>query len=480
MEWEVVIGLEIHAQLATKTKIFSGAATAYGAAPNTQACAVDLGLPGVLPVLNKEAVRMAVKFGLAVDAEIADRSVFARKNYFYPDLPKGYQISQFELPVVGKGQITIEMEDGSEKIVGITRAHLEEDAGKSLHEDFHGQTGIDLNRAGTPLLEIVSEPDMRSAKEAVAYMRKIHSLVRYLEICDGNMQEGSFRCDANVSVRPKGQEKFGTRAELKNINSFRNVERAINIEVERQIDVIESGGTVVQETRLYDADKNETRSMRSKEEANDYRYFPDPDLLPLVLDEGLLEQVRATLPELPNEKRDRFVNDMGLSKYDASVLTSSRELADYFEAVLAATGNKDPKQCANWVIGDLSGALNKAGLEITESPVSAQQLGSVLLRIQDNTISGKIAKQVFEAIWNGEGADADAVIESKGLKQVTDTGAIEAMIDEVIAANPEQVQQYRDGKEQVFGFFVGQVMKASKGKANPGQVNDILKQKLAG
>jgi aspartyl-tRNA(Asn)/glutamyl-tRNA(Gln) amidotransferase subunit B len=480
MEWEVVIGLEIHAQLATKTKIFSGAATAYGAAPNSQACAVDLGLPGVLPVLNKEAVRMAVKFGLAVDAEIADRSVFARKNYFYPDLPKGYQISQFELPVVGKGEITIEMEDGSEKIVGITRAHLEEDAGKSLHEDFHGQTGIDLNRAGTPLLEIVSEPDMRSAKEAVAYMKKIHSLVRYLEICDGNMQEGSFRCDANVSIRPKGQEKFGTRAELKNINSFRNVERAINIEVERQIDVIESGGTVVQETRLYDADKNETRSMRSKEEANDYRYFPDPDLLPLVLDKGLLEQVRATLPELPKEKRDRFVSDMGLSKYDASVLTSSRELADYFEVVLVATGNKDPKQCANWVIGDLSGALNKAGLEITESPVSAQQLGSVLLRIQDNTISGKIAKQVFEAIWNGEGTDADAVIESQGLKQVTDTGAIEAMIDDVIAANPEQVQQYRDGKEQVFGFFVGQVMKASKGKANPGQVNDILKQKLSG
>lgn len=480
MEWEVVIGLEIHAQLATKSKIFSGAATAYGAAPNSQACAVDLGLPGVLPVLNKEAVRMAVKFGLAVDAEIADRSVFARKNYFYPDLPKGYQISQFELPIVGKGQISIEMEDGSEKIVGITRAHLEEDAGKSLHEDFHGQTGIDLNRAGTPLLEIVSEPDMRSAKEAVAYMRKIHSLVRYLEICDGNMQEGSFRCDANVSIRPKGQEKFGTRAELKNINSFRNVERAINIEIERQIDVIESGGTVVQETRLYDADKNETRSMRSKEEANDYRYFPDPDLLPVVLDEGLLEQVRATLPELPNEKRDRLISEMGLSKYDASVLTSSRELADYFESVLAATGNKDPKQCANWVTGTLSGALNKAGLEITDSPVSAEQLGSVLLRIQDNTISGKIAKQVFEAIWNGEGTDADAVIESKGLKQVTDTGAIEAMIDEVIAANPQQLQQYRDGKEQLFGFFVGQVMKASKGKANPGQVNEILKQKLAG
>lgn len=479
MEWEVVIGLEIHAQLATKTKIFSGAATAYGAPPNSQACAVDLGLPGVLPVLNKEAVRMAVKFGLAVDAEIAEHSVFARKNYFYPDLPKGYQISQFELPIVGKGQISIEMEDGSEKIVGITRAHLEEDAGKSLHEDFQGQTGIDLNRAGTPLLEIVSEPDMHSAKEAVAYMKKIHSLVRYLEICDGNMQEGSFRCDANVSIRPKGQEKLGTRAELKNINSFRNVERAINIEIERQIDVIESGGVVAQETRLYDADKNETRSMRSKEEANDYRYFPDPDLLPLVLDDGLIEQVRATLPELPNEKRDRLVNEMALSKYDASVLTSSRELADYFEAVLSATGNKDPKQCANWVTGDLSGALNKAGLDITESPISAAQLGSVLLRIQDNTISGKIAKQVFEAIWNGEGADADAIIEAKGLKQVTDTSAIEAMIDEVIAANPAQLQQYHDGKEQLFGFFVGQVMKASKGKANPGQVNDILKQKLA-
>ena len=480
MQWEVVIGLEIHAQLATKSKIFSGAATAYGAAPNSQACAVDLGLPGVLPVLNKEAVRMAIKFGLAVDAEIADRSVFARKNYFYPDLPKGYQISQYELPIVGKGQISIELEDGSEKIIGITRAHLEEDAGKSLHEDFHGQTGIDLNRAGTPLLEIVSEPDMRSAKEAVAYMKKIHSLVRYLEICDGNMQEGSFRCDANVSVRPKGQEKFGTRAELKNINSFRNVERAINIEVERQIDLIEDGGEVIQETRLYDADKNETRAMRSKEEANDYRYFPDPDLLPVVLETTLLEQVRATLPELPNEKRDRFINELGLSLYDASVLTSSRELADYFESVLAETGGKAPKICANWVTVELNGALNNAGLEIDASPLSAKQLASVINRIEDNTISGKIAKQVFAALWNGEGVDADAIIEAQGLKQVTDTGAIEAMIDEVIAANPEQLKQYRDGKEQLFGYFVGQVMKASKGKANPGQVNDILKQKLAG
>nr|WP_320165458.1 Asp-tRNA(Asn)/Glu-tRNA(Gln) amidotransferase subunit GatB [uncultured Methylophaga sp.] len=478
MEWEVVIGLEIHTQLAAKSKIFSGAATAYGAEPNTQACAVDLGLPGVLPVLNAEAVRMAIKFGLAVDAEISERSVFARKNYFYPDLPKGYQISQYELPVVGKGHISIELEDGSEKVIGITRAHLEEDAGKSLHEDFDGQTGIDLNRAGTPLLEIVSEPDMRSAKEAVAYMRKIHSLVRYLEICDGNMQEGSFRCDANVSIRPKGQEKFGTRAELKNINSFRNVERAINYEVERQIDVLESGGEVIQETRLYDADKNETRAMRSKEEANDYRYFPDPDLLPLIIDQATITDIKATLPELPNEKRDRFVNELGLSLYDASVLTSSRELATYFESLLAATGGNDPKQCANWVIVELSGALNKASMDITESPVSAEQLAGVLNRISDNTISGKIAKTVFEALWKGEGKDADAIIENKGLKQVTDTGAIEAMVDEVLANNPDQVQQYRDGKEQLLGFFVGQIMKASKGKANPAQVNELLKKKL--
>lgn len=480
MQWEVVIGLEIHAQLATKSKIFSGAPTAYGAEPNTQACAVDLGLPGVLPVLNQEAVNMAIKFGLAVDAEIAPHSVFARKNYFYPDLPKGYQISQFELPVVGKGELSIELEDGTEKTIGITRAHLEEDAGKSLHEDFHGQTGIDLNRAGTPLLEIVSEPDMRSAKEAVAYMRKIHSLVRYLEICDGNMQEGSFRCDANVSVRPAGQSEFGTRAELKNINSFRNVERAINIEVERQIELIEDGGTVVQETRLFDADKNETRSMRTKEEANDYRYFPDPDLLPLVIEQEMLEKVRASLPELPNEKRDRFVNELGLSVYDASILTSTRELADYYEALLVATSHQDPKQCANWVTGTLLGALNKDGLEITESPVSASQLGGVIQRILDKTISGKIAKQVFEALWKGEGDTADAVIEAKGLKQVTDTSAIEAMVDEVIANNPDQLQQYRDGKEQLLGYFVGQVMQASKGKANPQQVNEVLKAKLNG
>ncbi len=480
MEWEVVIGLEIHAQLATKSKIFSGAATTYGAQPNTQACAVDLGLPGVLPVLNEEAVRLAIKFGLAIDAELTERSVFARKNYFYPDSPKGYQISQFELPIVGKGHLTIELEDGTEKVIGITRAHLEEDAGKSMHEDFHGQTGIDLNRAGTPLLEIVSEPDMRSAKEAVAYMKKIHSLVRYIDMCDGNMQEGSFRCDANVSVRPMGQEELGTRTELKNINSFRNVERAINIEIERQIELIEDGGTVVQETRLYDADNNETRSMRSKEEANDYRYFPDPDLLPLVLDKDMIEEIRATLPELPKAKQDRFVADMGLSNYDASVLTSSRELADYFEQVLAKTGNKDPKLCANWIITTLLGALNKASLEIDQSPISAEQLGGLLIRISDNTISGKIAKQIFEALWNKEGEDADAIIEDKGLKQVTDSGAIEALIDEVIANNAAQVEQYRSGKEQVFGFFVGQVMKASKGKANPAQVNEVLKAKLSG
>jgi aspartyl-tRNA(Asn)/glutamyl-tRNA(Gln) amidotransferase subunit B len=478
MEWEVVIGLEIHAQLATKSKIFSTAATAYGAAPNTQACAVDLGLPGVLPVLNQEAVRMAIKFGLAIDAELTQRSVFSRKNYFYPDSPKGYQISQFELPVVGLGELSIELEDGSEKIIGITRAHLEEDAGKSMHEDFQGQTGIDLNRAGTPLLEIVSEPDMRSAKEAVAYMKKIHSLVRYIEICDGNMQEGSFRCDANVSVRPMGQEELGTRSELKNINSFRNVERAINIEVERQIEVIEDGGKVVQETRLYDADNNETRSMRSKEEANDYRYFPDPDLLPLVLEQSMIDEVRATLPELPKAKRDRFIADMSLSSYGASVITSSRELADYFEQVLAKTGNKDPKLCANWIITTLLGALNKDNLEIDQSPISAEQLGGLLVRISDNTISGKIAKQIFETLWNQEGKDADSIIEDKGLKQVTDTGAIEAIVDEVIANNAGQVEQYRSGKEQLLGFFVGRVMKASKGKANPAQVNEMLKVKL--
>ena len=476
MEWETVIGLEIHAQLATNSKIFSGSSTAYGAEPNTQASLIDLGMPGVLPVLNKEAVHFAVKFGLAIDAHIAPRSIFARKNYFYPDLPKGYQISQYELPIVGNGHIDIELEEGTVKRSGITRAHLEEDAGKSLHEDFHGKSGIDLNRAGTPLLEIVSEPDMRSAKEAVAYMKKLHALVRYLGVCDGNMQEGSFRCDANVSVRKPGQP-FGTRAELKNLNSFRFIERAINYEVERQIDLIESGGKVVQETRLYDPDRNETRSMRGKEDANDYRYFPDPDLLPVEVTADFIESVRVTLPELPAAKKDRFMDAYKLSAYDADMLTQSRDVADYFEAVAKACG--DAKLAANWVNGDLAAALNRAGLDITAVPVSAEALAGLLKRIQDNTISGKIAKEVFDAIWNGEG-DADSVIESKGLKQITDTGAIEAMIDEIIAANPKQTAEYRAGKDKLFGFFVGAAMKASKGKANPEQVNAILKQKLAG
>ncbi len=476
MEWEVVIGLEIHAQLATKSKIFSGAATAYGAAPNTQACAIDLGMPGVLPVLNKEAVRMAIKFGTAIGAHIAPRSVFARKNYFYPDLPKGYQISQFELPIVGVGHLDIELEDGSNKRIGVTRAHLEEDAGKSLHEDFHGLTGVDLNRAGTPLLEIVSEPDMRSAKEAVTYMKKIHSLVRYLEICDGNMQEGSFRCDANISMRPKGQKEYGTRAEIKNLNSFRFVERAINIEIERQIDILEDGGTVTQETRLYDSAKNETRAMRSKEEAFDYRYFPDPDLLPVELASEEIEAIRKTLPELPHQKKERFTASFGLTPYDAGVLTSSRELADFFENVVISSGNEN-KLAANWVMGDFMAALNKAGVDITASPVSAEQLGGMIQRIADNTISGKIAKQIFEAIWNGEG-DTDTIIEKKGLKQITDSGAIEAIIDGIITNNPNQTEQYRAGKDKLFGFFVGQTMKATQGKANPAQVNSLLKEKL--
>ncbi len=480
MQWETVIGLEIHAQLATRSKIFSGASTAFGAEPNTQACNIDLGLPGVLPVLNGDVVRMAVKFGVAIDAELGKRSVFARKNYFYPDLPKGYQISQYELPIVGKGHVEIVLDDGSTKIVGVTRAHLEEDAGKSLHEDFHGMTGIDLNRAGTPLLEIVSEPDMRSAKEAVAYARKIHQVVRYLGICDGNMQEGSFRVDANVSVRPKGEEKFGTRAELKNINSFRFLEKAINFEVERQIDVIETGGEVVQETRLYDAAKDETRSMRSKEEANDYRYFPDPDLLPVEFDDAFVAAIAADMPELPDAKRHRFAGQYGLSDLDASALIASRELADYFELAAAEAG--DAKLAANWIMGDLSAALNRDTMDIGESPVSAAMLGGLIRRIRDNTISGKIAKQVFEAMWAGEGT-ADEVIDAKGLKQITDSGAIERIVDEVIAGNPEQVESYRTADEakrgKMIGFFVGQVMKASQGKANPQQVNQLLKQKLS-
>lgn len=477
MEWEVVIGLEIHAQLATKSKIFSGASTAYGAEPNRQACVVDLGMPGVLPVLNKEAVRMAVKFGLAIDADIAPRSVFARKNYFYPDLPKGYQISQFELPVVGIGHIDIEV-DGEVKRIGVTRAHLEEDAGKSLHEDFHGQTGVDLNRAGTPLLEIVSEPDLRSAKEAVAYMKKLHELVQYIDICDGNMAEGSFRCDANVSVRPKGQEEYGTRAEVKNLNSFRFIEKAINYEVERQIDLIEAGGSVVQETRLYDANKDETRSMRSKEEANDYRYFPDPDLLPLEISESLKAEIRKTLPELPDEKRQRFVGEYSLSAYDAAVLTASKELANFYEQVVKLSG-ADPKLCSNWVTGEFSGALNKAGIAFSESPVGVEQLSGLIKRISDDTVSGKIAKQVFELLWD-EGGDADSIIEAKGLKQITDSGAIEAIIDQIIADNQGQVEQYRAGKTKLMGFFVGQVMKQTQGKANPAEVNKLLKPKLDG
>jgi aspartyl-tRNA(Asn)/glutamyl-tRNA(Gln) amidotransferase subunit B len=474
--WESVIGLEIHAQLSTRSKIFSGAATAYGASPNAQANLVDLGYPGVLPVLNAEAVRMAVKLGLAINARIAPHSVFARKNYFYPDLPKGYQISQYELPIVARGALDIELEDGSIKTIGITRAHLEEDAGKSLHEGLPGVTGIDLNRAGTPLVEIVSEPDLRSAKQAVAYMKKVHTLVRYLEICDGNMQEGSFRCDANVSVRPAGTQKFGTRAEIKNLNSFRYIERAINFEIERQIGLIESGGKVVQETRLYDPDKDETRSMRSKEEANDYRYFPDPDLLPVVLEEKFIESVRASLPELPDQRCARFASQYALSAYDAQVLTASRELADYYESVVRELP-QEPKLAANWVMGDLAAALNRENLEVTGGKMPAARLAGLLRRISDQTISGKIAKDVFAAMWS-DGASADAVIEQQGLRQITDAAAIERVIDEVLAKNPAQLADYRAGKDKLFGFFVGQVMKASGGKANPAQLNELLLRKL--
>ncbi len=473
--WETVIGLEIHAQLATRSKIFSAASTAYGGAPNTQTSVVDIALPGVLPVLNKEAVHMAIKFGLAINAEIADRSVFARKNYFYPDLPKGYQISQFDLPIVGTGSIDIELEKGETKTIGITRAHLEEDAGKSLHEDYAGMTGIDLNRAGTPLLEIVSEPDMCNAKEAVAYMRKIRSIVQYIDICDGNMQEGSFRCDANVSVRPQGQKALGTRAELKNINSFRFVERAINLEVERQIDLIEDGGKVVQETRLYDSVKNETRSMRSKEEANDYRYFPDPDLLPVVITEAYRQQVRAELPELPEQKKQRYIDELGLTAYDASVITASRKLADYFETVARQT--EDAKLSANWITGELSARLNREETDIDQLSISAEDFAKLLMRIKDNTLSGKIAKDVLAAMWNGEGS-ADEVIKNKGLKQITDTSAIEAMVDEVINNHPTQFEELKGGKDKMMGFFVGQVMKMSKGKANPAQVNALIRSKM--
>jgi len=484
--WEVVIGLEIHTQLATNSKIFSGASTAYGAPPNTQACLVDLGYPGVLPVLNEEVVRMACKFGLAVNATVARRSVFARKNYFYPDLPKGYQISQYELPIVEHGELHIKDADGNDKRIGITRAHLEEDAGKSIHEGLDQSSGIDLNRAGTPLLEIVSEPDLSSAKEAIAYMRKIHTIVRYLGISDGNMAEGSFRCDANVSVRPRGQKELGTRSELKNLNSFRFIEKAINFEIERQIELIENGGKVVQETRLYDSDKDETRSMRVKEEANDYRYFPDPDLLPVEIDESYIDKVRDTLPELPDAKQQRFIDEYGLKNDDASILTMNLALADYFEEAAAASDAK-AQVVANWVIGDLSGALNRGGVEVESSRVSAEALAGLLNRIHDNTINVPSAKKVFAEMWSGSKVIsvptgdlklAGQIIKDLKIEQITDTSAIEAVVDAVIAANPSQVAEYQSGKDKLIGFFVGQVMKETDGKANPGQVNAILKKKL--
>lgn len=477
MEWETVIGLEVHVQLSTKSKLFSGAATAYGSEPNTQACAIDLGLPGVLPVLNEAAVKMAVKLGLSIEAQISTHSVFARKNYFYPDLPKGYQISQYDFPIVYNGHLDIPLEDGQIKRVGITRAHLEEDAGKSIHEAMPGISGIDLNRAGTPLIEVVSEPDLRSAKEAIAYLKVLHALVRYLDISDGNMQEGSFRCDANVSIRPKGQKELGTRTEIKNVNSFKFVERAINYEVERQIDILENNGKIVQETRLYDSEKNETRSMRSKEEAMDYRYFPDPDLLPVVINNDYIEQIAQELPELPAQKKQRFQTDHDLSSYDASVLVSTKELASYFENTLSQS--KAPaKLAANWIMGDLAAALNKANLEISDSPVSPNELANLINKIADNTISGKMAKTVFESLWEKEGT-VDEIIAAKGLVQITNLEEIEKIIDHILAANVEQVEQYRSGKEKVFGFLVGQVMKETKGKANPSQVNELLHQKLA-
>jgi aspartyl-tRNA(Asn)/glutamyl-tRNA(Gln) amidotransferase subunit B len=479
MRWEPVIGLEVHLQLATQSKIFSGSPTAFGAEPNTQASAVDLAMPGMLPVLNEQAVRFAVKFGLGIGAQIGKRSVFDRKNYFYPDLPKGYQISQFEAPIVGRGGFEILLDDGSTRTIGITRAHLEEDAGKSLHEDFHGQTGIDLNRAGTPLLEIVSEPEIRSAAEAVAYLKGLHSLVTYLGISDGNMAEGSMRCDVNISLRPVGSDTLGTRAEIKNVNSFRFVEKAIRHEIDRQAEILDDGGTVKQETRLYDAERDETRPMRSKEVANDYRYFPEPDLLPVVIDDTFIEAVRDTLPELPADKRRRFCDQYGLSQYDASVLSDSRALADYFESVAAGCG--DAKIAANWVQGELLGQLNRAQCSIDNCPVAADDLAALIRRILDNTISGKIAKQVFEAMWHAEGT-ADVIIESRGLRQVSDSSALESIVDEVVGSNAAQLQQYREADEakrkKLLGFFVGQVMKLSKGQANPQMVNDLLAKKL--
>ncbi|MDC0483728.1 Asp-tRNA(Asn)/Glu-tRNA(Gln) amidotransferase subunit GatB [Candidatus Thioglobus sp.] len=475
MTWETVIGLEIHTQLKTKSKIFSGASTEFGAKANTQACAVDLGFPGVLPVLNKEAVQMALRFGLAVNATINKHSIFARKNYFYPDLPKGYQISQFEIPIVGNGTIDIPLDNGEKKMIGITRAHLEEDAGKSIHDLYDDYTAIDLNRAGTPLLEIVSDPDMSNAKEAVAYAKKIHALVQYIDICDGNMQEGSFRCDANVSIRRVG-EGLGTRAEIKNINSFKFLEKAINLEVERQIDILEDGGSVAQETRLYDSIKNETRSMRSKEEANDYRYFPDPDLLPVVIDDELLKEIKDRLPELPTEKKSRFIDKLGLSEYDAENLTSQKAMADYYEIIIDK--GADVKLSANWVMGELSASLNKNQIDIQDSPISASGLFNLISRITDNTISGKIAKDVFRLMWD-EKRSVDEIIKDQGLEQMTDIGALESVIDEIIAKNLNQVEQFKNGNSKLLGFFIGQVMKATQGKANPKQVNQILNDRLS-
>ncbi|HEX4798827.1 MAG TPA: Asp-tRNA(Asn)/Glu-tRNA(Gln) amidotransferase subunit GatB [Burkholderiales bacterium] len=492
MNWEIVIGLETHAQLSTASKMFSSASTAFGAAPNTQASAVDIALPGVLPVANRGAIERAIRFGLAVGGEkvINRRSVFARKNYFYPDLPKGYQISQYELPIVKGGEIRILTKSG-EKVIRLTRAHLEEDAGKSLHEDFQDMSGIDLNRAGVPLLEIVSEPDMRSAEEAVAYAKTLHALVRWIDICDGNMQEGSFRCDANVSVRRPGAP-LGTRCEIKNLNSFRFLEHAIEFEAKRQIEILENGGKIVQETRLYDPDKDETRSMRTKEEAHDYRYFPDPDLLPLEVNKDWIDQVRRGLPELPEAKRKYYQEKLLLFPQDAAALTASLEIAQYFEAVLEELkkipeiqyGSQKPdvannKHVANWVLNDLGGYLNRHNISIVQSPISEIQLAQLLARIFDNTLSGKLAKEVFDAMWNGEGT-ADEIIEKRGLKQLSDAGAIEKIVDDVLAANPKQVEDYRAGKEKAFNSLVGQVMKATRGKANPAQVNEILKRKLAG
>lgn len=474
-QWEAVIGLEIHVQLSTNSKLFSGASTNFGASPNTQACNIDLAMPGVLPVLNEEVLRMAIKLGIALNAKINSPTSFARKNYFYPDSPKGYQISQMDKPIVENGHLDIELEDGSTKRIGVTRAHLEEDAGKSLHEDFEGQSGIDLNRAGTPLIEIVSEPEISSPEEAVSYLKSIHSIIRYLNISDGNMAEGSMRCDANVSVRKVGETELGTRTETKNVNSFRFVEKAIHYEINRQINEIESGNTIAQETRLYDSQKNTTRPMRSKEFANDYRYFPEPDLLPVILDEEFINSVKETMPELPNEKKIRLMEVYKLSEYDSSLLAADKDLANFFEEVTKESNS--PKLSANWIMGEFLAELNKENLSIVESKVSAKQLGVLIRRIEDSTISGKIAKEVFEKMW-ASSEDTDDIISEQGLQQVTDLSEIEKMVEEVINKNPDQLEKYLSGKDRLFGFFVGQVMKASQGKANPKQVNDILKSKL--